>query len=554
MFRKRYWGGYHFPRHWNLFNRKSFELLAAKAGFEIDKHATQVSPVNWTYSFRNLLVDKGFPSWIYERFSLRSPVALSFFTVLDTVFQFFGRGALLNVTLKRPVVTIETAIKAEQGPKPVVIIGGGLAGLTAARYLHQQGIPFKLFEAGEKLAGLAQSFHDKDGFTYDFGAHFVTNRLANEIGVGDQCRDVPRYGESVWIRNRSYDYPFGLMRVPKYVISALRSKFNGLINSSRPETAKDWFGASYGSELANEIAVPLTEAWSGARGDELASSVGDSIPGSILHTLYLKLASRVTGRAVSCGYSREKPESPKVWHVYPDGGVGVLCQKLAEDIWDSIHLGSPVEKILVEDGKTVGVVVGGKRHDASAVVSTAPAHILPKLVSGTDKLDYLSRFKYRPMTFVNLRFEGRGLIPDVVVWTPEDEYPFFRLTETAVSMPWLAPEGKTVITADIGCEKGDEIWEMAEEELGNLCVEKLVPLIPDAKERYLGCRVLRTPLAYPVFLKEYEEDRKRFEKGTGIEGLYSIGRNGEFRHVFMEDAYWRTLEKMKELVARVELK
>ncbi len=80
------------------------------------------------------------------------------------------------------------------------------------------------------------------------------------------------------------------------------------------------------------------------------------------------------------------------------------------------------------------------------------------------------------MTFVNMRFEGRGLLPDVVVWTPEDKYPFFRLTETAVSMPWLAPEGKTVITVDIGCEKGDEIWEMDEETIEELCLESFAPI------------------------------------------------------------------------------
>ncbi len=550
LFRNRHWGGYHFPRHWNLFNKNNIEKLAKIADFEIERTATQISPVNWTYSVRNYLVDKKAPKWLYERFGLRSAAALSFFTAFDSIFRFFGNGALLNVFLRRPAETLVG--KTEKSTiDPVVIVGGGLAGLTAARYLKENGVPFRLFESGEKLAGLAQSFHDEDGFTYDFGAHFVTNRLASEIGVLDKCREVPRYGESVWLDGRSYSYPFGLMRVPKYVASAIGSKVKGLAGRKGAKTAADFFSSSYGSRLAEEIAVPLTEAWSGASGDRLASSVGDSIPGSIFRTLYLKIASRVTGRAVACGYSREKKETASVWHVYPDGGVGVLCQKLAEDIGDSISLNSPVQKIIVENDKAVGVEVGGEHIAASAVVSTAPAHILPKIISGSDKLEYLSEFKFRPMTFVNMRFEGRGLLPDIVVWAPEKKFPFFRLTETAVSMPWLAPEGKTVITADIGCEKGDEIWEMDDEAIGEKCLESILELIPDARERYLGCRVLRTPLAYPVFLREYEENRKRFEQGLEIEGLYTIGRNGEFRHVFMEDAYWRAQRKMKELLAEL---
>ncbi len=72
--------------------------------------------------------------------------------------------------------------------KPVVILGGGLAVLTAANHLRRQNISVILYEAGSKIAGLAQSFHDDEGFTYDFGAHFITNRLAETVGLRDRCR------------------------------------------------------------------------------------------------------------------------------------------------------------------------------------------------------------------------------------------------------------------------------------------------------------------------------------------------------------------------------
>lgn len=433
--------------------------------------------------------------------------------------------------------------------KPIVILGAGLAGLTAANFLRRQGRSVLLFEANKQIAGLAQSFHDDDGFTYDFGAHFITNRLAAAIGIGAQCRVVPRYGETVWLKGKYYGYPFGLLKVPRFAASGATTRARQILQGGAAVSAADWFRAQYGRALADEVAIPLTEAWSGAPASELASAVGDSIPGSIAQVVFLKLMSRLRRRAIACGYSREMPENANVWHVYPAGGVAALCHQLAESVLDVIQLESPVEKILVADNRAVGVRVKGRDIPAAAVVSTAPAHILARLIEGTDALAYLSRFRYRPMVFVNLRFQGRGLLHEVVTWTPQAEFPFFRLTETPLSMPWLAPEGKTLITADIGCEVGDETWRMDDESLGALCVEKLRPIIPDAGERYLGCRALRTPLAYPVFLQEYEADRQRFERGTGIEGLFSIGRNGEFRHIFMEDAYWRTLGKMQEFIA-----
>jgi protoporphyrinogen oxidase len=232
-----------------------------------------------------------------------------------------------------------------------------------------------------------------------------------------------------------------------------------------------------------------------------------------------------------------------------EGSLATICEALAESLGDVVHLESPVEAILVEGGRAVGVRVRGQVQDAAAVVSTAPVHILAKLVQGTDALRHLARFRYRPMTLVNLRFQGRGLLPDVVTWTPDRQLPFFRLTEATWSMPWLAPPGKTTINADIGCEVGDEIWTMPEEQLAELCLGHLETLIPGARRRYLGCRVMRTPIAHPVFLRQYEAERLALESSTSIDGLYSIGRNGEFAHLLMEDVYWRTLRRMRGLIA-----
>jgi len=433
--------------------------------------------------------------------------------------------------------------------KPIAIIGAGIAGLTAANYLHQKNVPFVLYEAGKKIAGLATSFKDAEGFSYDFGAHFITNRLAAAIGVSSECLLVKHYGEAVWLGGKIYSYPFGLVKIPRMTLDGIKSKLAG--NGHAPASAAEWFRKSYGNALADEVALPLIEAWSGAAATDLSAAVGESLPGSIGKTLYLKTASKVLGRAVAIGYNREMPETASVHHVYPKNGVSTLCEKLAEGLEDKIKLETPVEEILVENEKVFAVKAKGETQEVSAVVSTAPANILAKLVRGTNALENFKAFRYRPMIFVNMRFEGRGLLPDTVLWFPEKEFPFFRLTEATISMPWLAPEGKTIITVDIGCEKGDEFWAMDEEKLSALCLEHLTKIIPGAKEKYLGANVLKTPIAYPVFLNEYETARKNFEQSTGIENLLSIGRNGEFAHIFMEDVYWRTRKKVRNLAAKL---
>jgi protoporphyrinogen oxidase len=430
---------------------------------------------------------------------------------------------------------------------PVAVIGGGIAGLAAARELLRNGLDVVLYEATASVGGMADTHFDPEGFTFDTGAHFITNRLATVTRVRDQCRDVERYAETVWLDGRSLDYPAGLLRVPRYLRAALAERSRRSLGA--PVSAADWFRREYGAALADEIAIPLVEAWSGAPADELSPAVADKIPGSIAATVGLRIAARLTHRAVAIGYCREAPQSANVWHVYPERGVATVCDRLAADVRDSLRLESPVERILVEDGRAVGVRVAGRDVPAAAVVSTAPVNVLPRIVEGTDALEQFRSFRFRPMLFVNLRFRGRDLLPCTVTWTPQDHHPFFRLTETPRSMPWLAPDGKTLVTADIGAEIGDEHWEMDEDELGERCMLAMTDIVPTARRDYLGCRVARTTNAYPVFALEYEPARRQLATAVGVDRLVSVGRNGEFAHILMEDVYWRTVRRARRLAS-----
>jgi hypothetical protein len=58
--------------------------------------------VNWVYSLRNRLVDRRAPTWLIERFSLRTPLSLAVFTVLDAMLSKIGKGCLLRATFRKP--------------------------------------------------------------------------------------------------------------------------------------------------------------------------------------------------------------------------------------------------------------------------------------------------------------------------------------------------------------------------------------------------------------------------------------------------------------------
>lgn len=85
LFKKRWWGHYHFPRHWNLFSAQSLERMLTDQGFEIERSEYLISTSAWIISHYNYFKDKGYPGWFYRLFSYKNPVLLGLAVTIDTI-------------------------------------------------------------------------------------------------------------------------------------------------------------------------------------------------------------------------------------------------------------------------------------------------------------------------------------------------------------------------------------------------------------------------------------------------------------------------------------
>jgi 2-polyprenyl-3-methyl-5-hydroxy-6-metoxy-1,4-benzoquinol methylase len=55
LFRSGYWGGYHFPRHWNFFTPESLSRMLLPLGFEVVRIRYLPAPTFWLYSFHHVV-------------------------------------------------------------------------------------------------------------------------------------------------------------------------------------------------------------------------------------------------------------------------------------------------------------------------------------------------------------------------------------------------------------------------------------------------------------------------------------------------------------------
>src|SRR5882724_8309593 len=93
---------------------------------------------------------------------------------------------------------------------PVVVIGAGPAGLTAALQLAELGVPVIVVEANQRVGGLAQTIEYK-GFRFDIGGHrFYTKVPAvRELWrsmLGADFLTRPRLSR-IFFDGKFFDYP-----------------------------------------------------------------------------------------------------------------------------------------------------------------------------------------------------------------------------------------------------------------------------------------------------------------------------------------------------------
>ena len=103
LFRRRYWGGYHFPRHFNLFVRPHVEQLLAKAGLESAGGKVKLQPVHWVWTAHHWLMEKGFPPALYRTFNIKNAFWLGLATLVDAVqVIFLRRSSNMQIIARKP--------------------------------------------------------------------------------------------------------------------------------------------------------------------------------------------------------------------------------------------------------------------------------------------------------------------------------------------------------------------------------------------------------------------------------------------------------------------
>ena len=366
----------------------------------------------------------------------------------------------------------------------VVVVGGGIAGLAAARAVLSElpGVAVTILEAGPRTGGKLR-LGEVAGQPVDLGAEAMLNRrpeavdLVREVGLGESLVYPVTTSAGVWTRGAVRRLPRTVMGVPADLPGLRESGIVGrrAVPRARLERAMRRLDVSedvaigrlvahrLGGELRDRLVEPLLGGVYAGRADELSlhATVPQLVPAIAEHGSLLAAATAV-GDTVA-----ETPDAePAPLFAGIDGGVGRLAVATEEAVraaGGTVRCRVTVREVSRTDSGfrlVTGPTIAPEAIDADAVILAAPAAPSARLLRGLAPhaaVD-LSRVDYASMALVTLALQTTEAAEDLqgsgFLVPPVDGRDIKAATYSTRKWGWHSPE-VVLVRCSIG-RYGDE--------------------------------------------------------------------------------------------------
>ena len=449
----------------------------------------------------------------------------------------------------------------------ILIIGAGPTGLGAAYRLKQLGYEnFLVVDAADAAGGLASSYVDDHGFTWDVGGHVQFSHYdyfddAMQLALGADGWLNHERESWVWIADRFVPYPFqnNLRYLPSDMIAkAVRGlatrpprtpspnqDFGSWILQTFGEGLRDIFMAPYNFKV---WAFPMERLWAGWVGERVA--VVDLARS--LDNIFLERDDLSWG--------------PNNTFQFPKhGGTGSIWRSLANYIGDKhVRLKTQVRAL---DWRAKHAVTSDGEHIAyDQILSTMPLDVLASLLNPS--IDILSEAAPRLLrSHSHIIGVGlRGGFPDKLkkkcwMYFPEDNCPFYRVTVFSHYSPNNVPEPETGKYWSLMTETSESSAKPVNRE--TLVEQTVAGLLNTGlihnRDQIVSTWRYTAEHGYPTPSLERNELLGKIEPALVKAGITSRGRFGAWRyevsnqdHSFMQGAEWvnKLLLDVPELTVR----
>ena len=418
----------------------------------------------------------------------------------------------------------------------ILILGGGLTGLSAAYHLEKQGQKDYLLVEKETVPGGLCASTYKDGFVYDYSGHLLHLHTA----AGKKLVRTLLKNNLVRLERHAFvDTPHGRVPCPfqanLWALSprVQRACAQGLLN--RPtfpavDTFEQWCLSAFGTGIYEHFFKPYhTKLWGVSPRTLTAQWCKPFVP---------------TPSAREIEKSLTQPSGKKYGYnatfYYPKrGGIGVLAGALTDKI-SHLRLGASVTQV---DLKRKTARINGQTIRFSHLINTLPLPVFISLVKDCPALKTRAKkLAAAPVTVYHLAVKG-NVKPFSWIYFPHKDVPFYRVGLQSGFSKYNAPKNTSLFYIELpGLKKPTPTLE---KKIWNSLLQK--GIIKQADKPVFSAWQ-QIPYAYALFDQQRTGMVDFLLQALKKQQCYCAGRYGRWEYSFME----RSLLEGKALAAQLK--
>jgi protoporphyrinogen oxidase len=411
---------------------------------------------------------------------------------------------------------------------PVVVLGAGLTGMSAALSLEGSGTSYRLFEKQASPGGHVTTTWES-GYGFDRTGHLLHLRdpaIKRDVleWIGDDYEIIQRrsviFSHGVYTRYPFQANTYGLPPAVanECLLGFLKAHFSQ--DKPTPKNFEEFCLVHFGEGFSKHFMIPYNARLWGVAPSEITSAWCQRfVP---LPKLEDVIAGAVGLNDRELGYNAN--------FVYPRRGIGVLTDGMARCL-PRMELGRAPRHIDLRDRV---IELDDERVPFDVLVSTAPLPSLIELLAPVPDVvrEAARRLRCSHLYYLDVALNRQPGKDFHWAYVPEERYPFYRVGCYSHFSAALAPENKGSLYVELASRAAPELGRLLPEVTAGLSEMGVI----EGERDIAFARVRRIDHAYVIFDHDYYEALATVRAFLEENRLISAGRYGGWNYSSMEDA------------------